>query len=140
MNRRDFLQSAGIASVSLTFPKAERLFPQVVVPDRWRTFQLTTSVEVLKTSGKTRVWVPAALISETPFQKTLANAFSCEGGTAKMVESKGDALGIIAAEFPVGVRPILTVTSRIATKDCAVDLSAPGNAPKEKHTELEHFL
>jgi hypothetical protein len=32
-----------------------------------------------------------------------------------------DALGIIAAEFPAGVKPILTVTSRIATKDCAVD-------------------
>ena len=100
MNRRDFLQSAGIASVSLAFPRAERLFSQVLAPDRWRTFQLTTRVEVLKTSGTTRVWVPAALIRETPFQKTFANTFSCEGGTAKLVENKSDALGIIAAEFP----------------------------------------
>jgi transglutaminase-like putative cysteine protease len=84
--------------------------------------------------------VPAALISETPFQKTLTNTFNCEGGTAKMVENKSDALGIIAAEFPAGVRPILTVTSRIATKDCAVDLSAWGVAPKESRAELEHFL
>jgi hypothetical protein len=57
-----------------------------------------------------------------------------------MVESKTDALGIIAAEFPAGVRPILTVTSRIVTKDCAVDLSARGTAPKESRAELEHFL
>src|SRR5882672_12645198 len=140
MNRRDFLQSAGIASVSLTFPKAERLFPQVVVPDRWRTFQLTTRVEVLKTSGTTRVWVPAALISETPFQRTLTNTFSCEGGTAKLVENKNDALGVIAAEFPAGVRPILTVNSRIVTKDCAVDLTVRGTKPKENRAELEHFL
>jgi len=127
-------------SVSLAFAKAERLFSQVTTTDGWRTFQITTRVEVLKSSGTTRVWVPAALISETPIQKTLTNTFNCESGTAKMVESKSDALGIIAAEFPAGVRPILTVTSRIATKDCAIDLTARGTAPKESRAELEHFL
>src|ERR1700720_2295158 len=100
MNRRDFLQSGSLVSVSLAFAKPGRLFSEVPTLDRWRTFQVTTRVEILKTSGKTRVWVPAALISETPFQKTIENTFSCEGGNAKMVESKGDALGIIAAEFP----------------------------------------
>src|SRR6266436_3929208 len=140
MKRRAFLQSAGIASVSLAFPKTERLFSRVVAPDRWRTFQLTTRVEILKTSGTTRVWVPTALISETPFQKTFTNTFSCEGGTGKLVENKSDALGIIAAEFPAGVRPILTVTSRIATKDRAVDLNAWAAAPKASPAELEHFL
>ena len=140
MNRRDFLQSGTIVSVSLAFAKVAPLFSQVTTADGWRTFQVITRVEVLKTSGTTRVWVPAALISETPFQKTLANTFNCEGGTAKMVESESDALGIIAAEFPAGVRPILTVTSRIATKDCAVDLTARGMTPKESRAELEHFL
>jgi transglutaminase-like putative cysteine protease len=140
MNRRDFLQSGSMLSASLAFAKAGRLFSGVTTLDRWRTFQLTTRVEVLKTSGATRVWVPAALISETPFQKPLANTFNCEGGTAKIVESKTDALGIIAAEFPAGIRPILTVTSRIATKDYAVDLAARGTAPKESRAELEHFL
>ncbi len=140
MNRRDFLQSGTVASVSLAFAKAECLFSQVTPPDRWRTFQVTTRVEVLKPSGTTRIWVPAALISETPFQRTLANTFNGEGGAAKMVESKSDALGIIAAEFPAGVKPILTVTSQIATKDCAVDITARGTGPKESPAELEHFL
>ena len=140
MNRRDFLQSGGILSVSLAFAKAGRLFSQVATADRWRTFEVTTRVEVLKPSGTTRIWVPAALITETPFQKTIANTFNAEGGTAKLLESKTDALGIIAAEFPAGVRPVLTVTSRIATKNCAVDLTARGTAPKEGRAELEHFL
>jgi len=140
MNRRDFLQSGGILSVSLAFAKAGRLFSQVATADRWRTFEVTTRVEVLKPSGTTRIWVPAALITETPFQKTIANTFNAEGGTAKLLESKTDALGIIAGEFPAGVRPVLTVTSRIATKNCAVDLTARGTAPKEGRAELEHFL
>src|ERR1700674_2350577 len=36
--------------------------------------------------------------------------------------------------------PLLTMTSRITTKNFAVDLSAPGKAPKEDHAELKHFL
>jgi hypothetical protein len=112
MNRRDFLQSGGIVSVSLPFAKAERLFSQATTVDRWRTFQVTTRVEVLKPSGTARIWVPAALISETPFQKTLSNTFNCEGGTAMAAESKTDGLGIIAADFPAGVKPILRVTSK----------------------------
>jgi len=110
------------------------------VPDTWRTFELTTSVQVLNSSGTTRIWLPAALVNPTPFQKTLANECKAEGGTAKMVESSTDTLGIIAAEFPAGVHPILTVTSRIATKNYAVDLSAAGNAPKGDQADLEHFL
>ena len=78
IGHESFLQSGSIVSVSLAFAKAGRLFSEVTTLDRWRTFQVTTRVEVLKTSGKTRVWVPAALISETPFQKTLANTFSCK--------------------------------------------------------------
>jgi transglutaminase-like putative cysteine protease len=141
MNRREFLQSSGIASASLAFAKPEYFLSKATAPDQWRTFQVTTRVEVLKASGTTRIWVPAALLGETPFQKTLANTFDSEGGaTAKLVESKRDSLGIIAAEFPAGVRPILTVTSRIATKDRAVDLTAPGSPAKESRAELEHFL
>jgi len=140
MNRREFLQSGGMASASLAFAKPKHGFLKATAPDHWRTFQVTTRVEVLRTSGTTRIWVPAALLSETPFQKTLTNTFNCEGGTANMVESKADSLGVIAAEFSAGARPILTVTSRIATKDHAVNLTAPGATPKESRAELEHFL
>ena len=77
---------------------------------------------------------------QTPFQRTIENTFNCEGGAAKMVENEIDSLGIIAAEFPSGVRPILTLKSKIATNNYAVDLSAPSKPPKESRAELEHFL
>jgi transglutaminase-like putative cysteine protease len=140
MKRRDFLRSAGLVSAAMTFSKAGRMFAQGTAPETWRTFDVTTSVQVLKPSGTTRIWMPAALVSPTPFQKTLANDFKAEGGTAKLIESSSDSMGIIAAEFPAGVMPVLTVTSRITTKNYAVDLSAPGKAPKEDDAELKHFL
>ena len=140
MNRRDFLRSAGAVSASVAFPKAGCLLAGAAPSEGWRTFEVTTRVEILKSSGATRVWLPAALIGETPFQKTLSNEFSAEGGTARIVEGQADGLGIIAAEFPAGVKPVLTLTSRVATRNYAVDLSAPGKAPKADRAELEHFL
>jgi transglutaminase-like putative cysteine protease len=140
MNRRDFMLSAGAASASLALSKAARLFAESTAPMNWRTFELTTRVEVLTPSGMTRVWLPAALIGETPYQRTLANRFRAEGGTANMVASKTDALGIIAAEFPAGVKPVLTLTSRIATRDYVVDLSAPAKASKVDSAELRYCL
>jgi transglutaminase-like putative cysteine protease len=140
MNRRDFLQSAGIVSASLAFPKTSHLFGHDAPTENWRSFEVTTRVEVLKPSGTTRIWVPAALLTPTLFQKTFANTFHAEGGTANLLGSKRDSLGFIAAEFPAGAKPILTVTSRIATKDCAINLSAPNNAPKESRADLEHYL
>src|SRR6516165_8906081 len=107
MNRRDFLQAAGSVATGFAFSSPEHL---LAGDARWRTFEVTTQVEVLKPSGTTRVWLPAALISTTPYQKTLANTFKCDGGTAKIFDSKTEALGIVAAEFPPGVRPVLTVT------------------------------
>jgi transglutaminase-like putative cysteine protease len=141
MKRRDFLRSTGVFSASLAFAKAGRIFASDATVDHWRTFDITTRVEVLKPSGTTRIWLPAPLITETPFQKTLSAAYQpTEGGTAKMTKDTPDALGIIAAEFPSGVTPVLTFTSRVATKNYAVDLSTPGKAPKENRADLQYFL
>ena len=120
--------------------KPGHLFAESAKAGGWRTFEVTTRVEVLKPLGPTRIWVPAALASPTPYQKTLANTFQCEGGTAKLIAGQADAMGIVAAEFPSGAKPALTVTSRVATRDWAVDLSARGKAGKAGAAELKHYL
>jgi transglutaminase-like putative cysteine protease len=131
MRRRDFLRTAGMASASLAMAETHA--------SGWRTFEVTTRVEVLKPWGATRVWVPAALSKDTPYQRTLANTFECQGGSGRTVESKAD-LGIIAVEFPAGVEPAVTVTSRIATKDWTVNLGSRGARPKADPAELRHWL
>src|SRR5256714_7969688 len=143
MNRRDFLRSTGTVSAALAFPLGKgkgRPFARSRAAGGWRTFDVTTHVAVLQPSGTTRIWVPAALDSETPYQKTLANTFDAAGGTAQLVERAADSLGIIAAEFPAGVTPIVTITSRIATRNYVVDLSAPRGAQSERRAALQHFL
>ena len=140
MKRRDFLRSTGIMCAALALPDVGRLFAEETPADGWRTFEVVTRVEVLKPSGTTRIWVPAALISSTPFQKTSSNRYVAEGGTVKMVDTKPEATGIVAATFSSGVKPVLTLTSRVALKNYAVDLSQPGKAPKADRHELDYFL
>jgi transglutaminase-like putative cysteine protease len=141
MNRRDFVRSAGaMTAASLAFSKPECLLAESAMSDGWRTFEVKTRVEILQSSGATRVWLPAALRSKTPYQKTLSNEFRAEGGTGRIVEGRADGLGIIAAEFPAGVKPVLTLTSRVATRNYAVDLSARRGAESRNRAELEHFL
>jgi len=140
MDRRRFLQSAGVVSASLALPKAARALAfGVPSGEPWRTFEVTTRVEVLRPSGETRVWLPAALLRDTTFQKTLANDFRAEGGTVELVRNDADSLGIVSAKFPEGVRPILTLTSRATTRGYAVDLAKPGAAPKPD-PDLAHWL
>src|SRR3989475_846297 len=140
MNRRDFLRSAGVISAGLALPRVTRLFAGSPASAGWRTFDLTTRVEILKPSGTTRIWLPVGLISDTPFQRTLANTYHAEGGVARMIGSKADALGIVTAEFPAGAKPVFTLTSRIATRNIAVDVATRGKAPQANAAELQYCL
>jgi transglutaminase-like putative cysteine protease len=140
MKRREFLWSAGAVSAGLAFSKTGRLLGEEGTADRWRTFEVTTRVEILDTAGPSRIWVPTALLAQTPFQKTLANETKADGGVVNRVDSTEDGLGIIATEFPAGVKPVVAATSRVATRDYAVELSHVGPVSKEDHAELQHFL
>jgi len=83
MNRREFLAYTSGATVGASLSRVDQAFAVDATPTGWRTFEVTTRVEVLKPSGSTRVWLPAALPGATPFQKTLANDFKAEGGNSQ---------------------------------------------------------
>ncbi len=140
MDRRDFLKALGVISSGLATSAQEDPRAKSVMAADWRTFEVVARIEVLKPSGTTRIWVPTPLITATPFQKTAVNTFECEGGIAKILEHRTEALGIITAEFPAGVKPILTLTSRVATRNWAVDLASPGKIQKINASELNEFL
>jgi transglutaminase-like putative cysteine protease len=141
MNRRNFLQSTGALCAGLAVTKSMPVFADAFQPSgNWRTFEVTTRVEVVKTNGVTHIWLPAALIRDTPFQRTHANKFSAEGGTAQLSKDKPNALAIVAASYPANATPVLTLTSHVSLKNYAVDLSVPGRAPRVSKEELDYFL
>ena len=135
-NRRDFLGILASGAAAVSLPRGAF----GAASGGWRAFEVRTRVEILKSSEATRVWLPTALTGNTPYQRTIFNKFDAEGGMARIVESRADALGTVTAEFPAGAKPVLTLTSRIETRNYAVDFSAPGKAPGADRAQLEHFL
>ncbi len=131
MNRRTFLQSTGAVCAGLAFTKSIPVFADSLRPsDGWRTFEVATRVEVLKPTGVTHIWLPAALNRDTPFQRTHSNKFKAEGGSAKLTQDKTTALGVVSATYPANAKPVLTLTSHVSVRNYAVDLSAPAKAPR----------
>jgi transglutaminase-like putative cysteine protease len=140
MNRRDFLRSAGGAAAA-ALPGASRALAQSGrAADGWGSFEVATSVEVMKPAGTTRVWLPMPLISDTPYQKSLGNTFHAEGGKTSVKNDAASATGILAAEWPEGVRPVLTMTSRVSTRNYTADLSKPAPSGSTDQSAVARFL
>jgi transglutaminase-like putative cysteine protease len=139
MHRRDFLRFTGLTSAGLAFPS---LVPSAFAQysDKWRTYEVTTRVEVLKPAGVTRVWLPTPLTTDTPYLKALGDSHLAEGGTGGTSMDPRYGAGIVWAEWEAGVKPILVLTSRFSTRDVAVDLSRPGNAKAEDPAVLAKYV
>jgi hypothetical protein len=131
MNRRDFLQASSSTFAGWALSRA---MPVLAAPsaDGWRTFEVVTRVELLQPNGVCHIWLPAPLIRNTPYQKTISAQFTSKGGTARLTKDKQSDLGIVSATYAAHVKPALILTSRVALKNYAVDLSS--RAPARRFT------
>lgn len=81
----------------------------------WRTFDVTTRVDLPATTSPTRAWVPLPSV-QTGWQVPLNNAFT-SNGTARLVADGAQGVRMVVVEFPAGVaQPYLEVTSRVRTQ------------------------
>lgn len=149
MDRRDFLRLTGAATASLAVPgtvsdalaqaPAFAAAPAPGAAPGWKTYEITTRVQLVKPAGVTRVWLPTPLTRDTAYQRSLGNAWRADGGTAAQWIDPVYGSGVVWAEFPAGVPPVLELTSRFATRDIVVDLSRPGSAPAESRAKLATY-
>ena len=128
--RRLFLKNSAVALVSTALPAINfaqtataSAIPQFSpVPGVWRTFEVTTRVDILKPQGSTRVWVPLPSVN-SEWQKSLENSFS-SNGTTRMEDDGKTGARMLYAEFAEGLaQPFVEVTSRIQTQNRAQDWS-----------------
>ena len=125
LTRRRLLQGTCAA---LSFPvlpglayAAERRFePQV---QGWRTFEVTTTVNVAEVKGVTRIWLPVPDLNND-FQLSLLNSWSGNTSAAHLVSDPARGTRMLYAEFAADVAaPSLTLTSTVQTRNRAVDWS-----------------
>lgn len=108
---------------------------------KWRMYEVTTQVEILKPAGVTRVWLPVPLTVDTDYQKDHGSKWSAEGGKAILVKDPKYGAGIVSAEWAEGVqKPVLKLTSRFATREHIVDLKSPVNQWPEDRATLARYI
>ena len=131
MDRRAFIKT----SIALPAAVAATSLPRIATasaPGPWRVFEVTTTAEILKPEGATRVWLPVPLTADTTYQKSLGNSWSADGGNVSYTQDGKYSMGVVHAEFPESVKtPKLVLVSRFATRDYVADPSASGGATKE---------
>ena len=91
------------------------------VPQGWRTFDITTTVQLRGTSGASILWLPVPSL-DTPWQRTLDSTWS--GNSADMRLSADGFTGtkIAVARFTADTaQPSLVLTHRIQTQNRAAD-------------------
>ena len=132
LTRRDILLFGSAAMAAPILRAQERRFdPQ---PGAWRSFEMTTRVEVLNPKGETRVWLPVPSI-DSDYQKSLDSSWSGSAASARIVADSKYGAKMVYAEFPSGsTPPVLELTSRIQTRNRALDWSRKVAAKEDADT------
>jgi len=129
MHRRNFLQAGAAAGLLGTLPRIPYAqgtshLPFDPKPGGWRSFEITTRVEIVKTSGASRAWIPVPAV-ESDYQKVAGSAWSGNGNVRLERDGKYGAT-LVSAEWPAAERaPQVTVVSTFATRNRATDFGKP---------------
>src|SRR6266568_5352461 len=142
MDRRAFLKTGAILPAAAALPKlalAQQLPFNPRQAEKWRSFEVTTRVEIVFPEGSTRVWLPIPSV-DSGYQKTLDNAWSGNAQTAKIVHDGTYGAGMLYAEWsPAEKSPVIELYSRFATRDRAVDFSARSGSVERLSPEQRTF-
>jgi transglutaminase-like putative cysteine protease len=125
MDRRAFLKTSAAAAAASAVP-----FEASAAIAGWRGYEMTTRVEIVKPSGVSRAWIPMPSVDDGVWQRALDNAWTGNATSARLANDGKYGVTMLYAEWAPSVqKPVIEVTSRFATRDRAVDLSAkPGKA------------
>jgi transglutaminase-like putative cysteine protease len=142
MDRRMFLKAGALAPAAAALPKlsfAQQLPFNPRQAEAWRTFEVTTRVEILFPEGATRVWLPVPSV-DSVYQKTIDNAWSGNAATAQILHDGKYGAGLFYAEWPSAVKnPVVELYSRFATRDHAVDLSSAPSPDRRLSAQEREF-
>ncbi len=130
LHRRTLLK-AGAAAAALPLPafaQERRFEPE---PGPWRTFELSTKVEVADTQGTSKVWLPVPDV-QSEWQEPLDTGWSGNATNARLVADPRSGVRMFHAEFAAGTpAPTVVLTSRLRTRGRAVDWSKPAKASED---------
>jgi transglutaminase-like putative cysteine protease len=136
LNRREWLAIAGTALAAGVLPGAavaqERRFEPRA--GDWRSFEITTRVEIASPNGASKVWLPIPSI-DSDFQQSLDSHWSGNPTSAELASDSHYGAKMLYAQFDAGVaRPALALSSVVRTRSRAVDWQQKVGATEDADT------
>ena len=129
MQRREFLWTSAALAAGVMWPQGRSMAAFNPTRDNgWRVFEVTHRVEVMQPEGTTRVWLPLPSVQEEGWIRNMGNLWQGNALTARLLRNPEYGAEMLYAEWEAGEKPVLEVTSRVATRDRAIDLARPGQA------------
>lgn len=127
INRRALLKAGMALSAATALPGAARaggaFDPQ---PGAWRSFQIVTRVDIADGGGERQAWIPVPAINERDWFKSLGSDWTSNGRVRLARDPKYGAEMLHAAWADGESKPFVEVTSKIATRDRAIDFTKAG--------------
>ncbi|MBN8967680.1 MAG: transglutaminase domain-containing protein [Rhizobiales bacterium] len=129
MDRRTFIQGTAALTVSAGLPyKAFAQAPAFAPkPGAWRTVDLVTRIEIDDPKGKMQAWIPVPSVNEADWFRSGETRWTGNAATVTRVRDPkygAEMLHVIWQDDDIS--PVIEVTSRIQTRDRAIDLTKPG--------------
>jgi transglutaminase-like putative cysteine protease len=128
-SRRRFVQAtstslalAGLPSIHAE--EATRHFEPKA--EGWRSFEVTTTVNLRDPRGETRVWLPVPSL-DTPWQRTQDVSWSGNASSMHLASDGSTGAKVLVAQFDAATAaPSLVLTAQVQTQNRAVDWAAGG--------------
>lgn len=108
-------------------------------PEEWRTYDITTTVGMPRTTGPTRLWLPLPLNQDTLFQRTLGHTWNDNADSATMRRLPDGNLEVYCCEWRDGIEPKLQITTTVSTADRHFDISRRTVAPERDDILRRHL-
>lgn len=141
LSRRQLVK-ASAAAVALTSvsslraqDSARRFEPK---PDGWRTFEVTTTVQLRAAGGEATVWLPVPSL-DTPWQRTRGSSWSGNAADARLAADGASGARVLVARFNADTaQPTVVLTDVVETQNRAVDWNQRVVAAADP-AELRHW-
>src|SRR5262245_53986121 len=127
LNRRALMKAAAVFGAGAVVPTslhADEIFAPRT--GSWRRFEVVTRVELTTPVGKSQAWIPLPSVSESDWFQSNGSSWRTNGRASVHIDATSDAQMLYVQWDEREQSPVIEVMNEVATRDRAVDFTAPG--------------
>lgn len=145
IDRRDLLKYGASGAVMTVVPGGAwaqagsgALFAPA--PGTWRTYEITTRVEILNPQGETQAWLPIPSFDGDGWIKPGETTFQTKSGKAAIVQDAKSGARLLHVAWSANEpQPEVMAVSRFSARDLKVDPSKPNPSAKLSQEQRKHY-